>query len=202
MQYLVLSCALLSAWLALPSLALAERTEHHFAKACALTGTASSVVVDVYDDLSATNPTPILATISNASVKRMGATDCYRVDLSTVAGIGYPGPGDPTERHYTLVFRDDAGSAIKITESVGGTAGPHPPSFRCARETPVYASVPIPSRGITSTVIANGNPNYVRVDVDCSLAFAGAEYTFYYVLAYDGSGRVASRTPSTTVPSP
>src|SRR3990167_5495178 len=89
--------------------------------------------------------------------------------------------------------------------SLPGTAGPlgpHPPSFIGARETPVYPTIAIPSRGITSTVIANGNPNYVKVDVDCTRLFAGAEWTFYYVLSYDGSGRVSARTPSLTVPSP
>ncbi|OFX03780.1 MAG: hypothetical protein A3E78_01860 [Alphaproteobacteria bacterium RIFCSPHIGHO2_12_FULL_63_12] len=196
----VISLALLSSWLAMP--AYAERLEGQYAKACSLTGTAGSVVVDVYDDTSATTPTPILATIPNGSVKRMGATDCYRINLATVGGIGYPAKGDPTEKHYTLVFRDDAANEIKISESVGGTIGPHPPSFICARETPVYPTIAIPSRGITSTVIANGNPNYVKVDVDCTRLFAGAEWTFYYVLSYDGSGRVSARTPSLTVPSP
>lgn len=194
--------ALLSAWLALPGAAQAERLEHQYAKACALTGTAGSVVVDVYDDLSATTPTPILATVPNTSVKKMGTTDCYRIDLAAVSGIGYPTKGDPTEKHYTLVFRDDAGNAVKTSESVGGTAGPHPISFICARETPVYPTVPVPSRGITSSVIAKGNPSHVKVDVDCTRLFAGAEYTFYYVLSYDLSGRVAARTPSLTPPSP
>ena len=196
----VIALALLSIWLAMP--AHAERLESQYAKACGLTGTDSSVVVDVYDDTSATTPTPILATIPNGSVKRMGATDCYRINLATVGGISYPANGDPTEKHYTLVFRDDAANVVEVSENVGGTIGPHPPSFICARETPVYPTISIPSRGITSTVIANGNPNYVKVDVDCTRLFAGAEWTFYYVLSYDGSGRVSARTPSLTVPSP
>lgn len=197
-----LALAFLSIWIALPVVAQAERLEHQYAKACSLTGTSTSVVVDVYDDLSATTPTPILATVPNANVKRMGTTDCYRIDLAAVTGIGWPTKGDPTEKHYTLVFRDDAAGAIKTSESVGSTSGPHPISFICAREVPVYATVPVPSRGITSTVIAKGNPSHVKVDVDCTLLFAGAEYTYYYVLSYDTSGRVAARTPSLTAPSP
>lgn len=200
MRIALISLALLSAWLALP--AHAERLEAQYAKACSLTGTAGSVVVDVYDDTDATTPTPVLTTIPNGSVKRMGTTDCYRVNLAVASGIGYPAKGSPTEKHYTLVFRDDAANAIKVSESVGGIVGPHQTSFICARETPVYPTVTIPSRGITTAVMAAGNPNYVKVDVDCSLAFSGSEYTFYYVLSYDSSGRVAARTPSLTIPSP
>ncbi len=202
MRLAIIALALLSAWLALPVDAHAERLAAQYAKACGLTGTAGSVVVDVYDDTSATTPTPILATIPNGSMKRMGTTDCYRVNIAAASGIAYPAIGDPTEKHYTLVFRDDAANAIKVSESVGGTIGPHPPSYICARETPVYPTIAIPSRGITSTVIAAGNPNYVKVDVDCTRLFTGAEWTYYYVLSYDGSGRVAARTPSLTVPSP
>ncbi len=180
--------------------ARAERLAHQFAKACTLTGTPGSVVVDVYDDLSGVNPTPILTTIPNGSIKRMGSTDCYRFDLSTVGGIDWPAPGDPTEEHFTLVWRDDAGTEVMATESVGGVVGPAPTSFLCTRETPIYPTVPVPGAGITSTVIAKGNPRAVKVDVDCDLVFSPPDYTFFYLLEYDSQGRVSKRTPSLTAP--
>jgi hypothetical protein len=182
--------------------ARAERLEHQFAKACDLSGTPSSIVVDVYDDLSGANPTPILHTVPNGNITRLGTTQCYRFDLSTESGIGWPAKGDPTEHHYTLVWSDDATNIVQATESVGGTVGPPPVSFLCARETPIYPTVPVPGAGITSSVIAKGNPRAVKVDIDCTLGFSPPKYTFYYVLGYDSQGRVSSRTPSLTAPSP
>lgn len=179
----------------------AERFGSHFAKACGLTGTATSVVADVYDDTSAVDPTPILATIANSDIIRMGSTDCYRVDLATTsAPISYPGPGDPTERHYTIVFRDDAANVIKTTESVAGLVGPKHLSLRCMRETPIYATVVDLTRGISSDLVAGGVVSHIRVEHDCSLVFSSPDFTFYYVLAYDAQKRLASRTPSTTEP--
>lgn len=189
--------ALLSIWLALP--VHADRTSDHYAKACGMTGTPSSVVVDVYNDAS---PGSILATIPNGQVSRFGTTDCYEVNLATTtAAIGYPDDDDPTAKHYTLRFRDDASNVVSLSETVHGLVGVDAYEM-CARETPVYPTVSIPSRGITTQVIAQGKPSYFQIDVDCSGAFTSPPVTFYWIFHYDVAGRVSKRVPSSSPPSP
>lgn len=184
----------------LPPTAGAERGLSHISKACGLTGTDTSVVADVYADAS---PGLLLATIPNGDVTRIGTTDCYQVDLATTgAAISYPGPEDATEKGYTLIFRDDATNYVEATELVLGVAGADAKSGACEKVTPVYPTVSIPSRGITSQVIAQGKPNYMTVEVDCTLAFSAPPVTYYEVFAYDIQGRVEHRTPSATIPSP
>lgn len=188
------------ALLAAAATARAERVANHYVKACGLTGTPSSVVADVYVDSA---PGSILATIPNGDVDRIGTTDCYQADLATTgAAIGYPNDGDPTEKSYTVRFRDDATNVVSLTEVVAGIVGPDAKSGRCERATPIYAASPIPERGITQQVIAQGKPSYMKIDVDCSGAFSAPPVTYYEVFRYDGSARVESRTPSATVPSP
>jgi hypothetical protein len=175
------------------------RDARHWVKACGLSGTANSVVVDVYNDDDATDPTPVLATIPNGDVVRMGTTDCYRVDLAaTSTAISYPGAGDPTETHYTLVWRDDASNEVYTTETVHGTVS-HSIDWRCARETVVNATATDSARGITSAMVARGTPSYMKIEIDCSLTFTAPTHTLYRVYSYGANGNVIA-TPSTAAP--
>lgn len=178
----------------------AERPASEVAKACGLTGTEASVVVDVYDDAS---PGALLDTIPNGDVSRVGSTDCYQTDLAaTGAAIGFPDGGDPLVQGYTLVFRDDAGNSVELTTQVHGLVGADAKSGRCEKATPVYASTSVPERGITAQVIEQGKPSYLKIDVACDLDFDTPSATYYEVMRYDAEGRVESRTPSGSVPSP
>lgn len=178
----------------------AERIGNYRAKACGLTGTPSSVVVDVYHDAA---PGSILATIPNAQVTRVGTLSCYFVDLATTtAAISYPTAVDGAGKDYTLVFRDDASNQVEVNAPVRGVVGPNAKDLSCERETPVYATVAIPERGITAQTIEQGKPSYIKVEVDCTRAFTSSPVTYYKVLKYNSLGRVESRTPSLTIPSP
>jgi hypothetical protein len=186
--------------LAAPLGAAGERIANYRAKACGLTGTPSSVVVDVYVD---TAPGSILATIPNAQVTRIGTLSCYMVDLATTtAPISYPTSADGLGKDYTLVFRDDAAHVVEVHAPVRGLVGPNAKDLSCEKETPVYASVPIPVLGITAQTIEQGKPWYIRVEVDCTRAFTSPPVTYYKVLKYNSLGRVESRTPSLTPPTP
>lgn len=168
-----------------------------YVQAAGLIGSAGSVVVDVYD---AAAPGALVATIPNGSVSRLGTSDTYQVNLAVIAGIGYPAAGDPREKHYVLNFRDDASSSSWVSKTVLGLAGAHALSGRCERATPVYPDIPIPSRGVTQAVINAGKPSYVKIEVSAALDFETPDLTYYEVYRYDSSGRVLSRTPSTTIP--
>jgi hypothetical protein len=193
-----LLCALLL--IALGSAASAERIGNYRAKACGLAGTPSSVVVDVYDDAS---PSSLLATIPNAQVTRIGTLSCYFVDLATTtATISYPAAADGLGKDYTLVFRDDASNVVEVHAPVRGVVGPNAKDLSCEKETPVYATVAIPERGLTAQVIEQGKPSYIKVEVDCTRAFTSPPVTYYKILQYNSFGRVESRTPSLTPPTP
>lgn len=188
--------ALLSIFMARP---VGARTLDHFVKACGMAGTPSSVVVDVYSDLS---PGSVLATIPNSEVTQIGTTSCFQANLATTAAaIGYPDASDPAEKHYTVVFRDDLLTEIYLTETVSGLAGSEAYQM-CARETPIYPTAPVPSRGITIQTIAQGKPSYFKVEIDCSGSFAAPPVVFYWTFDYDVDGRVSKKTPSASPPSP
>jgi len=183
-----------------PMPALAERPTAHFVQACGLAGAPASVVVDVYD---AAAPGSILATIPNGEVTRIGTTTCYQVNLATTAAaISYPSSSSPVQKSYVLNFRDDASGSVWAAETVLGLPGGLAISGRCEKATPVYAASPIPTRGLTQAVINAGKPSYMRIDVSCALAFGSPDATYYEIYAYDASGRLLSRTPSATMPSP
>lgn len=72
------------------------------------------------------------------------------------------------------------------------------------KPTFIYPTVPIQSRGITSTVVARHFPSYVKYE--CSLArnFGSPEttYTYYNVYYYNADGTLNYPLPSATVPNP
>lgn len=178
-----------------------ERIGNYRAKACGITGTPSSVVVDVYHDAA---PGSVLATIPNGQVTRIGTLNCYMVDLATTtATITYPTAADGAGKDYTLVFRSDAaGQVVEVSAPVRGVVGPNAKDLSCEKETPVYSTVPIPDRGLTAQTIEQGKPSYIKVEVDCTRAFTSSPVIYYKVLEYNSLGRVESRTPSLSVPSP
>lgn len=188
------ACAVL-AILLLDASAWAERPKQHFAEACGLTGTPTSVVVDVYD-LAA--PGSLLATILNAEVARVATTDCYGVDLATTtATISYPAPSLPTEKHYLLAFRDDAGNEAFAVEQVLGVVDDFD---ACRRETAGYVTTPDLSRGITSQLIQQGVPSHWKIELDCTRQFTAPPVTYYWIFQYDPSGKVSLRDISPTPP--
>jgi len=67
--------------------------------------------------------------------------------------------------------------------------------------TVVYTATPIPSRGITQSVINRGNPSYLKHEIKLDSGGA-AVFTFYQVFYYDASGRVERTERSLTVPVP
>lgn len=190
---------LILALLVVASAAYAERPLSHYVQGCGLAGTPGSVVVDVYN---AASPGSVLATLPNAVVTRIGTSDCYQVNLTGASGVGYPASGDPNEKHYVVNFRDDASTSVWVSETVMGLPGAQAIAGRCEKVTPVYASSPIPTRGITQAAINEGKPSYLRVDVACDLDFTTPDATYYETMIYDSSGRVSSRTPSPSPPAP
>lgn len=172
----------------------------HIVKAGGFTGTPSSVVIDVYDDEA---PAVLLATIPNANITRVAATDVYVCNLKTITpNIGLPEDGSLTEKFYTLIWRDDTGVKIIGDYAARGFLWAPDGSSREIRETPIYPSATVPSRGITQNVIDAGKPSYMKVELAPDLDFATPTLTYYLIFAYDSDGRVASRTPSLTPPSP
>lgn len=194
--------ALVLAFLLVAAPAFADRTATVYAEACGLTGTSSSVVADVYDKAA---PTVLLATVPNGSMARVASTsDCYRFAISAASGISFPATGDATEKHYYVRFRDDANAAGVFTSvtvaGVVGAIGDVPES--CKKPTKVYASSPIPARGLTSTLINEGMPSYIKVEVACDRDFTTPDSVYYLVRTYDSSGRDFTEYPSLTVPNP
>lgn len=175
----------------------------HIALAGGLTGTPSSVTVDVYGE---DDPSTKLATIPNGDVSRVGTTDVYQVDLrnnTVTASLLLPKDGEHLEKVFTLVWADDAPSSILSTERVSGVNTRQQLDRRFRKETPVYPSTTVPSRGITVAVISAGNPNYLKVEESPDPDdFSTPISTYFEVFAYDSQGRVSSKTPSTSVPSP
>jgi hypothetical protein len=197
----LLALAFLSVWMALPIYAESSDTRAtvQFTKACGLTGTDTSVTIAVYDDAA---PGSLMTTITNADIDQIGTEDCYQTDLAaTIAAIAYPVAADGTYQGWTLIWTDDVVNTVMTEEFSRSITGAAALSGGCEKVTPVYPTISIPSRGITPQVIAAGKPNYMTVEGDCSRVFSSST-TYYEVFAYDGSGRVESRTPSATIPSP
>ena len=173
----------------------------HIAKAGGLTGTPTSVSIAVYDE---DTPGSLLATIPNADIQRIGTEDVYQVDVrasSVAASLLLPKDGEHLVKVYTFVWTDDAANKTFTTERISGLDARTALDRRYRKETPVYPSTTDPSRGITSAVIAAGKPSYLKVEEspdpdDFSVPVA----TYYEIFAYDASGRVSSKTPSTTPP--
>jgi hypothetical protein len=161
----------------------------------------TSVVVDVYSELGA-----LLATIPNADVDRVGSTDVYLCDLraASVAGsLALPADGKHEEKTYLLIWRDDQSNAISAVERVSGTAGRLAIDRMFRRETPVYPSTTVPSRGITAAVMAAGKPSYMKVELSPDIDdFSDPAFTYYEVFHYDDAARVEMREPSSTIPNP
>ncbi len=164
-----------------------------------LTGTATSVEVDVYDN---DNPGVLLATIPNADVSEVGSgLGLFMVDLTNLSvSIGYPASTDPLEKSWTLVFKDDAANAIPTTASVSGLPGPKQSSRQVERRDPKYTTTPISARGISNSVINKGEPSYVHVRVSSSLNWTTPDYEYWEVLHYDANARVSSFIPQSTEP--
>ena len=91
----------------------------HIAKAARLTGSPTSITVDVYRE---SDPSRKLATVPSGDIARLGDSDVYQVDLlgcSVSAVFGPSGPGSRAPYAYTLIWRDDAGSQVVTTERLG-----------------------------------------------------------------------------------
>jgi hypothetical protein len=113
----------------------------HIAKAARLTGSPTSITIDVYRESA---PSHKLATVPNSDIARLGDSDVYQVDLlhCSVSALFQPEPGAPeTARTYTLIWRDDAKSQVVTTERIGrerseasdvphGAAALLPPAFK------------------------------------------------------------------------
>lgn len=175
-----------------------NRAPDYFIKACGMTGTPSSVVVDVYDDA---NPGVLLATIPNVDVSPAGPTGCYLANLATTsATIGFPSAGSGDQKNYTLHWRDDAASSVLATETAFGLAAVGGVSGFCEEPTFVYPIAPNLARGITQQVINGGGVDYAIIRVSCSRDFATPDFTYYEIYSYDTTARVSKRTPSITAP--
>lgn len=172
----------------------------HIIKAQGLLGTPSSVVIDVYDD---ENPGVLLATIPNANIQRIGATATYVCNLKTITpNISLPEDGSTAEKFYTLIWKDSTGIEIVGDYAARGAFGAADGSGKDVKETPIYPSTTVPSRGITQNVIDAGKPSYVKVEVAPDLDFATPASTYYRIFHYDAEGRVSSVIPSLSPPSP
>ncbi len=183
----------------LSAAASAERPPDHFVKACSLTGTPTSVVVDVYDD---SNPGVLLATIPNGDVSAAGPAGCYVANLATTgAAINYPGAGSSAHISYTLVWRDDAANQTLASEDAFGLAAVSSVSGFCEEPEFHYAIAPDIARGITQQVINAGGVDYATIRVSCVRDFVTPEFTYYEIYSYDTTGRLSKRTPSTSPPS-
>ena len=167
--------------------------------AAGLFGTPASVQIEVYDEES---PGALLATIPNVNIQQIAATDAYVCNLKTITpNIGLPEDGSATERRYMFVWKDNSLARIPSSYRASGLAADQD-ARRWRRETPIYPSTTVPSRGITQNVIDAGKPSYIKVETAPDLDFASAPDLWYEVFVYDVQGRVASRTPSLTPPSP
>ena len=175
----------------------------HIAKAGGLTGAPSSVNIDVYDE---DTPGALLVNIPNADISQVGTTDVYQVDLrntSVTATLALPKDGEHKERAYTLVWKDDAANAKFATELVNGVASLRSVDRLFRRETAIYPTTTIPSRGITEAVRGAGKASHLVVDLSPDPDdFSTPAFTYYEILVYDGLGRASTRTPSTTPPNP
>lgn len=171
----------------------------HVVHAGGLAGTPASVVCDVYD---AESPGAVLATIPNSDIDQVGSSDIFACNLKLISvDIGLPEDGELVERLYILVFRDDV--PIKVSQLYSATGlGTGEAGAAGTRETPIYPSTTVFSRGITQNVIDAGKPSYIKVEIAPDGNFAAPARTFYWVFAYDEQGRVASKTYSDIPPSP
>lgn len=173
----------------------------HIASA-SMTGTPASVTVDVYD---ASNPTAKLATIPNSDVKRVGTETTYTVDLrnnSVVSSLGLPADGSHEMKDFVLIWKDDV-TSFAVAERVLGTASRESLDRTYRKETPIYATAPVPTRGITQAVINDGKPSYIKVELSPNVDdFSSPAETYYEVFKYDSLGRVESKTPATAAPNP
>jgi hypothetical protein len=194
----ILALALL---LGLTSPALADRTVAQYVTACGLTGTAGSIVADVYNASAAGS---LVATLPNGSFTRVaGTSDCYTTNLAAAAGISYPTASDATEKHYLLKFRDDSANEVWASATVAGVAGAtgEVPE-RCKKRTLFYANSPIPSRGITQGLINEGAPSYAKVDVACDGDFGTPDATYFEHFFYDSTRRAYLTQAAAAVPNP
>lgn len=187
--------------LALSASAFAERTAQQWVTTCGLTGTAGSIVADVYNAAAAGS---LVATIPNGSFTRVaGTSDCYTANLAAASGISYPATNDATEKHYLVRARDDASNEVWVSATVVGTVGSiGDVPEACKKPTKVYATSPIPSRGITQTLINERRPSYVKVEVACDRDFASPDSTYYLHMYYDSTGRISYELPALVVPNP
>ncbi len=169
-------------------------------RAGGFSGTPASIVIDVYDEA---NPGTLLATIPNGDISQIGSEDIWICDLRAITpNIGLPEDGAVEQKSFTFIWRDDAGTRLSHAHEVHGVDARLEVSRRYRRETPIYPSTTVPLRGITQNVIDAGLPSYVKVEVAADLDFATPPATYYDVYTYDSSGRIATRTPALTPPSP
>lgn len=129
-------------------------------------------------------------------------SDYWCVDLNTVVSFA----SDCSYTTYLVRFHPDAancavsgGTPSLCVDHVVNSGG-----LQCRNsgeeQTVTYPTVAIPSRGITATVIARGNPSYIKHEV--KLDNVAVAHTWYSVFYYDAAGRVQNRLRSDVPPSP
>lgn len=175
----------------------------HVAFASGLTGTASSVTIDVYGE---DDPTTKLATVPNGDIDQVGSESAYACDLrvsSVAASLGLPKDGEALLKRYLLVWKDDVVNTVFTRETVDGQDGKGAFGNLFVRRTVVFPSTSVPSRGITPEVIKKGKPSYIKFEVSPTIGdYTSPSQTFYEVFYYDSSARVEKTEISTTVPNP
>lgn len=130
------------------------------------------------------------------------ASDYWCIDLNTVSGFA----PDCSDTAYLVRFHPDAancavsgGTPSLCVDQIAYSGG-----LQCRssadEQTVIYPTVAIPSRGITATVIARGNPSYIKHEI--KLDNAAVAFTYYSIFYYDASARVSQRLRSLTPPSP
>lgn len=130
------------------------------------------------------------------------ASDYWCIDLNTVSNYA----ADCTDATYLVRFAPDgancnvSGGTPSLCVDQIDTSGGQQCRDANDEQTVVYPLVAVPSRGITATVIARGNPSYIKHEV--KLDNVGASFTFYDVFYYDAQGRVSQRLRDDAPPSP
>jgi hypothetical protein len=103
-----------------------EKSRSHIAKAARLTGSPTSVTIDVYRE---SEPSRKLVTVPGRDIARVGDTDVYQVDLlgCSVNAVFERAENARAPRAYTLIWRDDAGNQIVTTERLEPDEAPGSP---------------------------------------------------------------------------
>lgn len=141
------------------------------------------------------------ATVAHEQIDSVNS-DYWCIDLNTVTNFS----PDCSQQSYLVRFHPDGancavsgGTPSLCIDQIVTSGGPQCWAFP-PEATPVYPTVPVPSRGITATVISRGNPSYIKNEI--KLDNLTISFTWYDVFYYDASGRVQKRLRALSPPSP